>query len=197
MLLYFAQQLTDHARGTGWEDGLSFLRLFKYITFRSAGAALTALIFCLWLGPGMIRWLKRLKFGQEYVDKAEEAGGLTARTSKRGTPTMGGLLIVTAMDISAVLWCQPNVLVLLTLLSVLVLSGLGFYDDYAKITQQSSRGATALVKLAVQFGLAGFIAVYLWKNPATRALVQEFNVPFLKHPVALGAAGLEIGRAHV
>jgi phospho-N-acetylmuramoyl-pentapeptide-transferase len=193
MLLYLSQKIADAVRGTSWEDALSFLRLFKYITFRSAGAALTALIFSLWAGPGLIAWLKRLRFGQDYVDKAEEAGGLTARVSKRGTPTMGGLLIVTAMDLSAVLWTHPNVLVLLTLLSVLVLAGLGFYDDYAKITQQTNRGATAAVKLLVQFGLAAFIAFYLWSNPATRSLVQEFNIPFLKHPLALGTVGLALG----
>ncbi len=193
MLLYLTQRLIEAAKGTGWEDPLSFLRLFKYITVRSAGAALTALVFSLVLGPRLIEWLKRLKLGQDYVDKAEAAGGLIARVNKRGTPTMGGVLIVAAMDISALLWAQPNVLVLLTLLSVLVLSGLGFYDDYAKITRQSSGGTTAVVKLVVQFGLAGFIALYLWRNPATHALVQDLYVPFFKHPVAVGTVGLVIG----
>ena len=116
------------------------------------------------------------------MDKAEEAGGMTARIDKRGTPTMGGILIVVTMDIAALLWAQSNVLVLLTLLSVLVLAGLGFYDDYAKITQQSNRGATASVKLVVQFGLAAFIALYLYRIPATRAC-QEVMVPFVKYPV--------------
>ncbi len=193
MLLYLTQRLIEAAKGTAWEDPLSFLRLFKYITVRSAGAALTALVFSLVLGPRLIEWLKHLKLGQDYVDKAEAAGGLIARVNKRGTPTMGGVLIVAAMDISALLWAQPNVLVLLTLLSVLVLSGLGFYDDYAKITRQSSGGATAAVKLVVQFGLAGFIALYLWRNPATHALVQDLYVPFFKHPVAVGTVGLVIG----
>lgn len=193
MLLYLTQRLIEAAKGTAWEDPLSFLRLFKYITVRSAGAALTALVFSLVLGPRLIEWLKHLKLGQDYVDKAEAAGGLIARVNKRGTPTMGGVLIVAAMDISALLWAQPNVLVLLTLLSVLVLSGLGFYDDYAKITRQSTGGATAAVKLVVQFGLAGFIALYLWRNPATHALVQDLYVPFFKHPVAVGTVGLVIG----
>lgn len=193
MLPYFAQHLMTWSKGSAWEDPLSALRLFKYITFRSAGAALTALVISLWLGPHLIAWLKRLKYGQDYVDKAEEAGGLSARMSKKGTPTMGGLLIVAAMDFAAILWAQPNVLVLLTLLSVLVFAGLGFYDDYAKITQQSNRGAKAWVKLVVQFGLAGFIAVYLWRNPSTRPLVEQVLIPFSKHPVATGVIGLSIG----
>lgn len=193
MLPYFAQHLMQWSKGSPWEDPLSALRLFKYITFRSAAAALTALVISLWLGPHLIAWLKRLKYGQDYVDKAEEAGGLSARMSKKGTPTMGGLLIVAAMDIAAILWAQPNVLVLLTLLSVLVFAGLGFYDDYAKITQQSNRGAKAWVKLVVQFGLAGFIAVYLWRNPATHSLVADVLIPFSKHPVATGVIGLSIG----
>lgn len=193
MMLYLSQWLLDCSRGTSWEDPLSFLRLFRYLTVRSAGAAVTALVLSLWLGPSLIRALKRLRFGQDYVDKAQEAGGLTARVDKRGTPTMGGVLIVVAMDVAALLWAQPNVLVLLTLLSVLVLAGLGFYDDYAKITQQSNRGAKAVVKLVVQFGLAGFIALYLYRNPATHKLVEEVMVPFVKHPVATGSIGIAIG----
>ncbi|MBI1841121.1 MAG: phospho-N-acetylmuramoyl-pentapeptide-transferase [Verrucomicrobia bacterium] len=195
MLFYLAQSILDTVKGTAWEDLLSFLRLFRYISFRSASAAVTALALSLWLGPRFIEWLKRLKFGQDYVDKAEEVGGLTARVNKKGTPTMGGLLIVAVMDISAILWSVPNVLVLLTLLSVLVLAGLGFYDDYAKITRQNSRGAAAYVKLIVQFSLAGFIALYLAKNSETRSLVQDFMLPFFKHPIATGTLGLGIGLA--
>ena len=137
----------------------------------------------------MILWLKQLKFGQDYTDKAEEAGGLAARVlSKKGTPTMGGILIVAVLFFSTVLWTQlDNKMVLLTLLSVLVLSGLGFYDDYAKIIQQTGGGTPPRVKLVAQFALATFIAVYLWKTPSTTKLVSEIMVPFYKHPVATGA----------
>ena len=66
---------------------------------------MTALVLSLWLGPIIIAWLKRLKFGQHYVDKAEEAGGTMGRTTdKRGTPTMGGILIIAIMDGTALLW---------------------------------------------------------------------------------------------
>ena len=121
-----------------------------------------------WLGPKIIRWLKQLKFGQDYADKAEEAGGLGARVlSKKGTPTMGGILIVAVLVFSTMLWAQWNAQVELTLLSVLVLAGLGFYDDYAKIIQQSGGGTPPRVKLLVQIVLAVFIGVYLWLTPST------------------------------
>jgi len=189
MFYYLSQQLLDWAKGTPWAEHLSALRLFRYITVRSAGAAITALMLSWWLGPRIIHWLKQLKFGQDYADRAEEAGGLAARVlSKKGTPTMGGILIVAVLFVSTVLWTQlDNKLVLLTLLSVLVLSGLGFYDDYAKIIQQTGGGTPPRVKLVAQFALAAFIAVYLWMTPSTTKLVSEVMVPFCKHPVATGA----------
>jgi phospho-N-acetylmuramoyl-pentapeptide-transferase len=150
----------------------------------------TALVISWWLGPKVISWLKALKFGQNYEDKAEEGGGIAARIlNKKGTPTMGGVLIVLAMDLSALIWAQLNELVLLTLLSLVLLAGLGFYDDYAKITQQSNRGTTSLVKLLVQIALALFIGCYLWRLPSTSRLITEVMVPCYKFPVLTGAAG--------
>ncbi len=189
MLFYLSQYILNAVHGTQWQDPLSGLRVFQYITFRTAGAAVTALGLSLFLGSRFIRWLQRLKFGQDYVDKAEEGGSLVARMlSKKGTPTMGGILIVGVMDISAVLWAQWNTLVQLTLLSVLVFAGLGFYDDYAKITKQTGAGAAARIKLVVQGALALFIALYLWQLPSTKVLITDVMVPFYKHPVAISAA---------
>ena len=200
MLYWLSQQILNWAHGTGWESRLSFLRLFRYITVRTAGAAVTALVLSWWLGPKIIRWLKQLKFGQEYSDKAEEAGGLAARVlSKKGTPTMGGLLIVLALLISTMLWTQWNAQVELTMLSVLVLAGLGFYDDYAKIVQQSGGGTPPRVKLIVQFSLAAFVGIYLWNLPARSELrlagskyvlasnlVSDLMLPFYKYPIHMG-----------
>jgi len=201
MLYYLTQQLLQHSAGTEWARRLSPLRLFTYITFRSAGAALTALILSLWLGPKVIAWLKHVKFGQDYADKAESASDIKTRLlSKRGTPTMGGILIVLALNFATLLWAQWNPLIELTLLAVVVLTGLGFYDDYAKITQQSGGGAKPQVKLWVQIALALFVAIYLWKLPARSELrfpesklavlsnlVDTLMVPFYKHPIAIGA----------
>ena len=196
MIYYLSQYALELAKNSAWEDSLSFLRLFRYITVRSAGAAITGLVLSWWLGPRVIAWLKHLRFGQEYQDKAEEAGGLAARiVSKKGTPTMGGILIVTVMDFTALLWAQWNTLVAVSLLSVVVLMGLGFYDDYAKITQQSSKGTTVRIKLGVQFALAIFIAVYLYRVPATSALISEVMVPFIKYPILTGGIGAVFGLA--
>src|SRR5437588_9208144 len=184
MLYYLSQWLLDKTAGTPWADRLSALRLFKYITVRSAGAAVTALVLSWWLGPKVIAWLKQLKFGQEYADKAEEGVTLAARLlSKKGTPTMGGILIVLALNFTTLLWAQWNTYVQLTLLSVVVLTGLGFYDDYAKIIQQSGGGTKFHIKLYVQFGLALFIGLYLWRMPCTSKLISDVMVPFYKYPI--------------
>jgi len=196
MIYYLSQYLLKLSENTAWQDDASFLRLFRYISFRTAGALIMALLLSWWLGPKVIAWLKRLKFGQHYEDKAEEAGGIETRLiSKKGTPTMGGILIVGVMDVTALLWAQWSTMVALTLISVLVLAGLGFYDDYAKITQQSNKGAAANIKLWVQFALGIFIAVYLWKDPqmAKLGLISEIMVPFVKYPVATGTLGTIIG----
>jgi phospho-N-acetylmuramoyl-pentapeptide-transferase len=188
MLYYLSQYLLEWSAGTPWAERLSALRLFRYITFRSAGAAVTALAMSWWLGARVIVWLKQLKFGQEYADKAEDAGSLAARLlSKKGTPTMGGILIVLALNLTTLLWAQWNTLIQLALLSVVVLTGLGFYDDYAKIIQQSSRGTRSQVKLWVQTALALFIGLYLWRVPSTSKLITDIMVPFYKYPVATGA----------
>ena len=193
MIYYLSIYITETTKGTEWEHFGAAFNVFRYVTFRGAGAAVTALLLSLWWGPVFIRWLKGLKFGQEYTDRAEEGGDLKARVlSKKGTPTMGGIMLVLIMDLTALLWAQWNTLVQLTLLSVLVFAGLGFYDDYAKITKQSGAGTTEFVKLVVQFGLAIFIAVYLWQLPATRHLVTDIMVPFYKYPILTGAAWLGI-----
>ena len=85
MIYWISQKLLELSANTAWADTMSFLRLFRYITVRSAGAAMTALALSWWLGPKIIRWLKRLKFGQQYADKAEEVGGLPARITSSST----------------------------------------------------------------------------------------------------------------
>jgi phospho-N-acetylmuramoyl-pentapeptide-transferase len=194
MLYYLSQVIMDAAAGTPYEKVSRSLRLFHYISVRMAGAAVTALLLSWWFGPKVIRWLKELKFGQNYADKAEGEDGMATRLlSKKGTPTMGGVLIVLILDLTTVFWAQWNTLIQLTLLSMAVLAGLGFYDDYKKIMRQNPSGASSAVKLVVQCALSLFIGVYLCLLPATRTLVTDVMVPFYKHPVASGAAGMGIG----
>ena len=188
-MFYYLSQLPAWLKANEyiqWADLLSPLRVFQYITFRSAGAAVTALIVCWWLGPRVIEWLKSIGVRQQYEDRAREGGRIIGGISKRGVPTMGGLLIVAAIDLSALLWAQWNPLVTLTLLSMLVLCLLGFYDDYSNITEQNSKGLTEKVKLIVQFLLSACIAVYLWRLEETRELITMVMIPFMKEPIMTG-----------
>jgi len=134
------------------------------------------------------------------VDIAGGAWLANSRGSKKGTPTMGGLLIVLALVFSTMLWAQWNAQVELTMLSVLVLAGLGFYDDYAKILKQSGGGTPPRVKLLTQIVLAAFVGIYLWNLPAKSELhlvgtkgvyhsnlVSILMVPFYKYPIDIGA----------
>src|SRR5437879_1598974 len=111
--------------------GWSFLNVFRYITFRSAYAAITALLLCYWLGPPMIEWLRRVGLGQRIREE-----GPKAHQSKAGTPTMGGLLIVTAIVVPTLVWGNfHSVPMWLALLSTVWLGLLGFLDDYLRVVK--------------------------------------------------------------
>jgi len=192
MFYYLSQMpqwLVDNGHAA-WADWLSFLRVFQYITFRTAGAAVTALLLSWWLGPKIIAKLKRLKFSQQYEDKAEAAGGLEARVNKKGTPSMGGVMIVLTLDITALLWARWNEFLALTLMSVVVLAALGFYDDWVKLTKQDKAGIHSKVKLIVQIGLGLFIALYLWNHQSMSDLVRKLMVPFYPEAVDFAGAGI-------
>ncbi len=173
--------------------------VFQYITFRSAGAAITALLLSMWLGPGVIRWLRELRFRQEYrpkdVVEAKDTTTATADLAKRGTPTMGGILIVLVLDLSVLLWARWNALVLVTVLSLIVLAGLGFYDDWLKVTRQNNEGTSSRAKLLIQAGLALAIGLYLWRLPSTQELITDIQVPFVKTAVLTGVPWLGLGLA--
>jgi len=160
--------------------------VFRYVTFRCAGAAITALLLSMWLGPSVIRWLREIKFRQDYRPKdvrdgASDAVVASADSAKRGTPTMGGILIVLVLDLAVLLWARWNALVLLTLLSMIVLAGLGFYDDWLKVTKQNNQGAASRLKIYIQVALGLAIAAYLWQLPSTQTLITDIQLPFFKH----------------
>jgi phospho-N-acetylmuramoyl-pentapeptide-transferase len=191
MFYALSQYLIEQTQGTDLGAWLSGLRVFRYITFRTAGAAMTGLLLSLLLGRPIIAWLRRMNFGEHYVAKAEQHGVTSAGTfDKRGTPTMGGVLIVLVVEVTVLLWTQVNYLVALALLPLFGLAVLGFFDDYTKVTRQTSDGVRAKVKLVFQLALGVFIAGYLWAIPETRPLITEIMVPFEKHAVLTGAAGV-------
>jgi len=185
-MLYHLSSLLPHAPWT----------VFKYVTFRSAGAAVTALLLSLLLGPRVIAWLRDLRFRQDYRPKdvapGTDATAAAADLAKRGTPTMGGILMVGVLDVTVLLWAQWNAQVLLTALSLIVLAGLGFYDDWLKVTRQNNAGSSSRIKLMVQVALALAIALYLWRLPSTESLIADVQVPFFKNPVLVGVPAVGV-----
>src|SRR4026209_1481510 len=135
--------------------------LFTYISFRAAGAMLTALLLAFVVGPPVIARLRARKIGQ--VIRSE---GLASHQGKRGTPTMGGLIILLATVIPTLLWAPlTNRFVVVALLAMLWTGEIGFGDDYLKIVEGKSRGLVAKWKLIGQctFGLA--LGLYLLYFP--------------------------------
>jgi phospho-N-acetylmuramoyl-pentapeptide-transferase len=123
-----------------------FFNLFNYISFRAAGAMVTALLIAFILGPWIIERLRAHKVGQ--VIRAE---GPASHQAKRGTPTMGGLIIIAATVIPTLLWAPlNNRFVLVTVIAMLWTGAIGFFDDYLKVVEGRSRGLVAKWKLVAQ-----------------------------------------------
>jgi phospho-N-acetylmuramoyl-pentapeptide-transferase len=157
---------------------VSGFNVVRYITFRTAVASLTALFLVLVLGPWMIERLRRLQVGQ-YI--REE--GPQAHHSKKGTPTMGGLLILTGIIVPTLLWADlTNRNVWILVLSTLGFGAIGFADDYLKVVKKRNLGLSGRAKLIGQFtiGLAVGIATYVfsWSEPthfSTRLIFPFFK----------------------
>ncbi|MCA9687861.1 MAG: phospho-N-acetylmuramoyl-pentapeptide-transferase, partial [Myxococcales bacterium] len=127
-------------------DQLGLLNVFRYLTFRTAGAVLTALLLSLWLGPRFIEMLRRLSIGQNI----REVGPKTHQV-KAGTPTMGGLLILFALLVPTLLWARlDNPLVWIAMATTLGFGAVGFLDDYLKVRRGRNLGLTARAKLLGQ-----------------------------------------------
>ncbi len=153
----------------------SGFNVFKYITFRSAGAVLTALIICFVFGKPMISWLRRLKVGQHVRDD-----GPQSHLSKQGTPTMGGLLIIAALAGSALLWSDlTNKYVWVVLFATLSFGAIGFWDDYRKVVKKRSTGLRAREKFGLQIAAALAIGFFLYYNPGDPNNTY-LSVPFMK-----------------
>src|SRR6266850_563877 len=156
------------------------LNVFRYITFRSAYAAATALLLAFALGPLVIRRLRALKIGQQVRED-----GPQSHLPKSGTPTMGGVLIVVAIAIPTLLWGNlSNRNVWIALIATLWMGLVGFIDDYLRVVKRYRKGLLGRYKLAGQIllGVGVFTAVYFF--PAHGLLdPDQTNVPFLKRTV--------------
>ncbi|MFH0771821.1 MAG: phospho-N-acetylmuramoyl-pentapeptide-transferase [Candidatus Omnitrophota bacterium] len=154
--------------------------VFKYITFRAAGAVITSFLICVLAGPFLIRKLREFKIGQ-VVRKEEAIGIYEMHKNKSGTPTMGGLLIVASIIISTILWADlANKYILLSVLSITWLCIVGFVDDYIKLARNRSKGLTARSKFFGQIMLGLFIGLYIYFDPQ---IGKNLDVPFLKNAV--------------
>jgi phospho-N-acetylmuramoyl-pentapeptide-transferase len=158
-------------------DTFNALNLFRYITFRSGGAVMTALIISFLLGPGVIRWLKRKqREGQPIRLDGPESHLLT----KKGTPTMGGVLILLALALATLLWADlSNGYVWVVLIVTLGFGGIGFLDDYLKLTKRTSGGLPGRLKLLGQ-GLIGVIATVIVMQITDPRLASSLAVPLFK-----------------
>jgi len=172
-------------------DQLAFLRLFKYLSFRSGGAILTALFIAFWIGPGLIAWLK-VKQGKG--QPIREDGPQRHIIEKKGTPTMGGLLILISVVISTLLWADLSSSYVWIVLFVTVAYGaLGFADDYMKVTKRSSDGISGWSRLLVEFGV-GFLATWFILQAQAPNIAGTFAIPFLKDVVlSLGVGFVFVG----
>jgi phospho-N-acetylmuramoyl-pentapeptide-transferase len=157
-----------------------FFNLFTYISFRAAGAMVTALLIAFALGPWIIARLRALKIGQ--VIRAE---GPASHQAKRGTPTMGGVIIIAATVIPTLLWAPlTNRFVIVTVVAMLWTGAIGFVDDYLKVVEGRSRGLVAKWKLAAQvaFGITLGVMLLVWPVvPTTTIPAAGTTVPFFKY----------------
>lgn len=143
---------------TALSDGGDFFNLFRYLTFRSGGAFFTALFIGLFFGRPMIDALRRKQGKGQPI---REDGPERHLTEKKGTPTMGGLLILVALTISTLLWARwDNGYVWMVLLVTLGFGLIGFADDYAKVSHQSHAGLSGKLRLAIGFIIAGVAAFW-------------------------------------
>ncbi|MDZ4197682.1 MAG: phospho-N-acetylmuramoyl-pentapeptide-transferase, partial [Kiritimatiellia bacterium] len=174
-----------------WTELYSPLRMFQYITFRALGAASTAFLIGLILGPPMIRGLRRFKLRQP--DRLEAApAAQKLHLGKIGTPTMGGLLILLATVFSTLLWAIPgNLFVLLSLAAFVYMGLIGFWDDYLKVSRRNRKGLSAQLRLALQIVFSCIFTAFLYSSDSTRMLADQVMLPFLKNPLwtGIGMAG--------
>ncbi|MBO1923672.1 phospho-N-acetylmuramoyl-pentapeptide-transferase [Thiomicrorhabdus sp. 6S3-12] len=174
MLVYLTEYLQQYISG---------FAVFSYITMRTIMSVLTALLLSFIIGPGMIRWLTRLKVGQ-----AIRSDGPQTHLVKKGTPTMGGTMILFSVAVSVILWGDlTNHYLLIVTLTMLAFGVIGFIDDYKKVVYRDPKGMSAKQKYLLQ-SLIGFIAAYALFAMATVPAETDLLIPYMKDTVIhLGA----------
>lgn len=168
MLYYLFSEIVRNAHAS-----LSWLRVVEYVSFRTFIAALTSLLISLVVGPYLIAKLKEYQIGQQIREE-----GPRSHQSKRGTPTMGGTLIIAAVLISTLLWADlTNSNIWIVLFAMLAFGAIGFADDYMKVARRHNLGLTGKQKLALQFATGAVIVASL----AATDYPTLLSVPFFKN----------------
>jgi phospho-N-acetylmuramoyl-pentapeptide-transferase len=148
--------------------------VFRFQTFRAAGAVVTSLVLAFLLGPPTIRWLARIRFGQVVREI-----GPQSHLQKAGTPTMGGVLIILATVVSTLLWARLDVgYTLICLAALLWMGAIGFLDDYLKVVRREPEGLVARYKLVGQGGFALALGTLLLVAPLSGYPASSTSVPF-------------------
>jgi phospho-N-acetylmuramoyl-pentapeptide-transferase len=160
---------------------LGFLRVFQYISFRAAGAAVTALLLSFIVGPLIIRLLKRRR-----IDQVVRAGTPDSHAGKGQTPTMGGLIILIATLVPTLLWGRlSNRYLWVAMLVMLWMGAIGFLDDFLKLRQKArgeeNRGLIERYKLGGQIVLGLALALYVWQFPLSNLPGASTTLPFYKY----------------
>ncbi len=177
-MLYYLHQLSEE---------IGVFNVFRYVTFRSVGAAFTAFMLSLLFGNLVIRQLISLKVGQPVRTKEEVHRLAELHGKKAGTPTMGGVLILGAVLVATLLWAQlSNPFIWLCLFVMIALGGLGFADDFLKVAKKKSDGVAGRVKLVVQFLVALVVTFFFLNTPEVAKTAQEIYLPFFKEPIITG-----------
>ncbi|MEM9277596.1 MAG: phospho-N-acetylmuramoyl-pentapeptide-transferase [Pseudomonadota bacterium] len=167
MLYYLGQELSSD---------VSVLNLFRYITFRTGAALITSALIVFLLGPRIIAALK-IRQGRGQPIRAD---GPETHFVKAGTPTMGGLMILSGVLISSLLWANlSSVYVWVVLMVTIGFGAIGFYDDYLKVTKQSDKGFSGRVRLALEFLIAA-VACYAIANNGEAPFSTSLTFPFFK-----------------
>ncbi len=152
---------------------ISSLNVFRYITFRTILSALTALMICLFFGGWVIKRLRMMQVSQYIRDD-----GPPNHEAKKGTPTMGGCLLLPAIFLPTILWAEPdNIYVWIVMFVIVSFGGIGFMDDYLKITRKNSRGLSVASKFSLQILAAFLVALTLYYYPG---FDSRLHLPFFK-----------------
>ncbi len=152
---------------------ISSLNVFRYITFRTILSALTALMICLFFGGWVIKRLRIMQVSQYIRDD-----GPPNHEAKKGTPTMGGCLLLPAIFLPTILWAEPdNIYVWIVMFVIVSFGGIGFMDDYLKITRKNSRGLSVTSKFSLQILAAFLVALTLYYYPG---FDSRLHLPFFK-----------------